>query len=91
MRLHVDGLPVDVVVDDYLPYDAEHGRFAFCHSEDGSIWAQLLEKALAKLCTNYTRVRSGDILFALRLTTGALTSGFDVQAYPPEEVFAMVK
>ena len=46
-----------------------------------------MEKALAKLCTNYTRTREGTLQFALRLLTGSPSRNYDVQQFDHDSLF----
>ena len=54
VKLHMMGIPVTVVVDDYLPFwnnteDLIYGK----EGPDNSLWMPILEKAAAKLFGNY--------------------------------------
>lgn len=54
----VGGVWQDIVIDDYLPVN-QYGEIAFASTQDGSIWASLLEKAWAKLCGSYENIING--------------------------------
>ena len=47
-----------IVVDDYIPVEAESGEPVFCKSKNKEIWAIILEKAWAKLNGNFARSAS---------------------------------
>lgn len=58
LRLHINGRPRDVVVDDFLPTKinkAEKTALAFAKSSkgDNEMWMMLIEKAYAKICGSY--------------------------------------
>ena len=60
MRFYLNGKPIIVVVDDYLPIDKRKGRPAFAHSKSkGEFWMCILEKAWAKLHGCYSLIESG--------------------------------
>lgn len=81
-RLHQLGLPVTVTIDDYLPFarsreemlheesDLAYSRF----TENGSVWAQLLEKAFAKYLGSYESLVGGYEYFAYETILGAHTT-----------------
>lgn len=44
------GIPIKIVVDDYLPYDPENECLALADTPKGSeLWVSIIEKAFAKL------------------------------------------
>ena len=55
MQLYLLGTPVEVTVDDYLPFEVDH-PFKLLYSLisfDKAVWFPLLEKATAKYFGNY--------------------------------------
>lgn len=62
-----------VVVDDYFPYDSEHGKWAMSKpSEDSNeIWVLILEKAWAKVFGSYQRIEAGTAGEAFRPLSGS--------------------
>ena len=53
MKLMIDGVPREVVVDDRFPYDSHKEEWAFSRTSEKEIWVQLLEKAWAKIYGSY--------------------------------------
>ena len=62
-----------VTLDDSLPTVNKEGEcvLAFSHSDDGSLWVPLLEKAYAKIYGGYVNIQYGYPEDALRDLTGA--------------------
>ena len=58
VQLWVNGKLQPIVVDDYIPVEAESGEPVFCKSKNKEIWAIILEKAWAKLNGNFARSAS---------------------------------
>jgi hypothetical protein len=55
----VKGIPYTVAVDDYIPFRLGGGTLFARQSQDGSIWAMLIEKVLAKINGNYEFLNEG--------------------------------
>jgi hypothetical protein len=56
----VNGVPQEVVIDDYIPCDADLNYPCFASSKVyGEVWMCLLEKAWAKLHKSYCMTRHG--------------------------------
>jgi hypothetical protein len=54
------GVPITVMVDDYLPLKS-NGRTRYAKvANDGSLWGPIVEKAFAKFHGNYARIVAGD-------------------------------
>ena len=49
IQLTKNGVRTEVIVDDYIPCDEDHGEPLFVNSTSGDLWPLLLEKAWAKL------------------------------------------
>lgn len=58
VQLWVNGKLQPIVVDDYIPVEADSGEPVFCKSKNKEIWAIILEKAWAKLNGNFARSAS---------------------------------
>lgn len=72
LKLYVNGEPVEVVVDDYFPWDKDEKTWAFSRcSKDKEIWVLLIEKAWAKIFGNYMRIEAGLAGEAMPALTGA--------------------
>lgn len=53
VRLHINGVPRKVIIDDQLPVD-RHGRLLCSYStQKGEQWVSLLEKAYMKVMGGY--------------------------------------
>ena len=66
VTLCVNGLWDEIVVDDYLPFNPDTEKVAFGSSKPtiegrGVIWVSLIEKAWAKICSNYDRTIDGSL------------------------------
>ena len=54
VKLYMMGIPVTVVVDDYLPFWLDSENLIYGNKgPDNSLWMPILEKAAAKLFGNY--------------------------------------
>lgn len=58
VKLLFKGKWMTIDLDDYIP--TLNGEPVFSAAEDGSLWVTLLEKAWAKLYSNYNRIQYGD-------------------------------
>ena len=73
VKLYVNGEPVDIVIDDYFPYDVRPEKDTWMFSRDtteNEIWVQILEKAYAKVFGSYEVVEGGKPYQALNNLTG---------------------
>lgn len=73
MKLWLLGMPISVVIDDYLPvqeWDTRYTRYAQVAS-DGALWGALLEKSLAKYLGNYEAIDAGSGAHGVEAMTGA--------------------
>ena len=74
MQLYALGMPMTVVVDDYLPaFEQEDGTFTTLFSElsaDSPLWTVIIEKAFAKRYGNYEHITEGVPSEAIRALTG---------------------
>lgn len=66
------GMPITVVVDDFLPLN-QYGNTYFAGlgedavaGEAGSLWVPIIEKAFAKYHGNYEHIVGGDVRAAVR-------------------------
>jgi calpain-15 len=62
VQMYALGVPVTVMVDDYLPLVGASGsrtRYSKVGT-DGSLWGPIMEKAFAKFHGNYARIVAGD-------------------------------
>lgn len=71
-RLWRSGEWIDIVIDDYLPVDAESGSLVYCHNKQDTneMFGPLLEKAFAKLNSCYEFLDGGDPSEAMIDMTG---------------------
>jgi len=70
VRVHIDGIPTEVVVDDYFPC-LRGGGTAFSRSHGDELWVLLLEKMYAKVYGGYDKIEGGIPGDALADLTGA--------------------
>ena len=54
------GVPVTVMVDDYLPLAGGNRTRYSKIGQDGALWGPIMEKAFAKFHGNYARIVAGD-------------------------------
>ena len=89
MNLYALGVPLTILIDDFLPLKST-GRTIFAHEgDDKSIWGAVLEKAFAKLHGNYTHIEGGNPVNSARTMTGAPYSmhfNFSGQYYGYENI-----
>lgn len=74
LKLYTLGVPMVVIVDDYLPFDKYAKTPATRYmtlSKDKSLWGPILEKAYAKLLGNYEFLDGGDNIDAYNTLTGS--------------------
>ena len=73
VKLYVNGEPMDIVIDDYFPYDNRPEKDCWLFSRDtteNEIWVQILEKAYAKVFGSYEVVEGGKPYQAMLNLTG---------------------
>jgi calpain-15 len=59
MRLCIDGIWENVIVDDYFPCHKRNRSMVFGVGRKNQLWVSLLEKALAKIYGSYAVLRAG--------------------------------
>lgn len=69
---------IDVVVDDFLPVNAETNSLSNCHNnkDPNEMFGPLLEKAYAKLNSCYEFIDGGDAVDALVDMTGGISEAY---------------
>ena len=72
VQMYALGVPVTVMVDDYLPLVGSSGsRTRYSHvGQDGSLWGPIMEKAFAKFHGNYARIVAGDPVAGISTMNG---------------------
>ena len=86
-----NGVERTVFVDDRLPQrENKNDELIFTKTQGAELWATLLEKAWAKVHTNYDRIVGGKSFRALRDLTGAPAFCHDIKDVDPDEVFEMI-
>lgn len=75
----VNGLLEDVVIDDRIPFD-ENDHPLFIHSD--GYWANLVEKAYAKLFKSYANIEVGSIGRTLNALFHSPTEAIDIDSTP---------
>ena len=76
MRFFLNGQDTPVIVDDFMPVDAD-GNPVFASCRDGELWVSLLEKAWAKLHGTYARTEGGLPSFAANHIMGVPAEAYD--------------
>lgn len=87
--LNKDGIPTNIVVDDFLP--CKFGKPIFTKGQGNELWVLLLEKAYAKMHGSYQRIENGSSDVAMRDLTGAPTKSMKVEGCSEKEVFDNIK
>lgn len=90
LKLFIKGRPEIITVDDRLPFTGSQPFFAK-KSKDGAWWMPILEKAYAKINTNYEMIGFGWMSEAARILTGAPSYRFSSRSYTPAALFKIVK
>jgi hypothetical protein len=92
VTLFVKGLPHTIVIDDYLPFEADKDFKSFDLMfanvvPDGGFYLPILEKAYAKLNGNYgaTERGIGTLSEAMRTLNGAPTYSFSMDSFKDDE------
>lgn len=49
MYFYVMGIPIKIVVDDFLPFNEDGAIAHACSGDESELWVSLIEKAFAKL------------------------------------------
>jgi calpain-15 len=73
VQMYALGVPVTVMVDDYLPLVGSSGsrtRYSKVGG-DGSLWGPIMEKAFAKFHGNYARIVAGDPVAGVSTMNGS--------------------
>ena len=72
-ELFLLGLPITVVVDDYLPMDANQAGKTFYQKipDDGAMWGLIFEKMAAKFYGSYEVIDGGESSEGVEVMTGA--------------------
>jgi len=93
-NVFVKGVPVRLVVDDYLPGRASGSNFYLHfanHGETGALWMPLLEKLWAKVNGNYAQIEGGYIPEALDFLTGLPSASYDNADLSVNQIWNVVK
>jgi hypothetical protein len=73
IRLYLNGIPEEIIVDDYFPLDTKKNISCFSSAGEGTVWLQILEKCYAKAYGSYYLTEKGFPVNVLRDFTGAPT------------------
>jgi len=81
VKMYVDGIQREVVVDDLFPFDPYKEQWAFSRTNQNELWVLILEKAWAKVYGGYHRIEVGNTGEAMPVMTGCPTQSFDHRKY----------
>ena len=72
VQMYALGVPVTVMVDDYLPLASGGSRTRYSKvGTDGALWGPIMEKAFAKFHGNYARIVAGDPVAGVSTMNGS--------------------
>ena len=93
IKLHIQGVPTIITIDDQLPcYKSNrHQAFTHCKGSDNEIWVSLIEKAWAKLNGSYAMTIAGLPSEGLSCMTYAPTVTYIHQKYKNEQIWEILK
>lgn len=87
MKVYVKGRPENVTVDDLFPVYGNQPAFSKPTTDNGW-WFPLLEKAYAKVHSNYEMISSGSQAEAARFLTGAPVREFLTNSQTVEDIWS---
>ena len=79
VKLYLRGKPHIITIDDEFLFSNGDLVYAKPDPNSGALWAPILEKAWAKLKSNYLRADGGLLATGLRAMTGAPTFSYDLR------------
>lgn len=94
VKLYDMGVPISVIVDDYIPYDAYWNDTAFWYinTVTKSLWPHVLQKAASKLLTNYDALEwLDDPLNRGQQLLGAPSSWWMTSAYTATNLYTLLR
>ena len=59
MLINREGVPTEMLLDDYIPVYKSTNRPVFCKANGNEVWVMLLEKAWAKIKGSFGDINSG--------------------------------
>jgi hypothetical protein len=94
VKLYVNGEPIDIVIDDYFPYDSRPEKDNWMFSRDTAekeIWVQILEKAYAKAFGSYEVTEGGKPYQAFNNLTGFPSDILYHKEMEPDDLWKIIQ
>jgi calpain-15 len=93
VRFYVQGIPTEIVVDDYIPCEEKEGKVTpfFSRPKGNELWVLLAEKAWAKIYGNYVVTEAGYMDEAFEYLLGEPAFRYLTKDQTEEEVWKILK
>lgn len=87
MKFYFNGIPTEILVDDYFPCFGDRLEPIFSKPNGKELWALVLEKAYCKHFGNYGVTEFEVVDFAMEDILGVPSYGFMIKSLTPSELW----